>query len=159
MEWGGTATHEIPRDSEDGTDDGHANEDVLLVAAVEIVFHPRSESSSSSSSYASAVDAAAAAAFSCHFPPPPGLSLPAALRFWSLSRAVQKDPKATAGPEILFWSPTAFDSSHSGGPMGSNSSDPDFQVGIPYWSRCKRKPSNQTVVYNPVLTVGLLLLK
>lgn len=65
MEWGGTAIHEKPRDSEDGTDDGHANEDVLLVAAIEIVFHPRSESSSSSA--ASAVDAAATAAFSCHF--------------------------------------------------------------------------------------------
>lgn len=129
MEWGGTAIHEIPRDSEDGTDDGHANEDVLLVAAVQIVFHPRSESSSS---YASAVDAAAAAAFSCHFLPPPGLSLPAALRFWFLSRAVavQKDPKATAGPEILFGARLRLIPQHSDGPMGSNGSDPDFEVGI-----------------------------
>lgn len=39
-----TSGGEEPGDAEDGGDDGDARDDVLLVAAVEVVVHPRSES-------------------------------------------------------------------------------------------------------------------
>lgn len=78
IEWGGTAIHENPRGSEDDAEDGHANEDVLLVAAVEIVFHPRSEPSSSPVN-----TPAAAAAFGSHFLPLRVYDC-CFLRFWSV---------------------------------------------------------------------------
>lgn len=78
IEWGDTAIHENPRGSEDDAEDGHANEDVLLVAAIEIVFHPRSEPSSSPIN-----TPAAAAAFGSHFLPLRVYDC-CFLRFWSV---------------------------------------------------------------------------
>jgi len=35
--------HEVPRDAEDGGEDGDAGEDVLLLSTVQVVLHPRAE--------------------------------------------------------------------------------------------------------------------
>lgn len=45
----GTSIHEEPGSTEDDGDDGDAGQDVLLVAAVQIAFHPRPEAACSTS--------------------------------------------------------------------------------------------------------------
>lgn len=35
--------HEVPWDAEDGSEDGDAGDDVLLLATVKVVLHPRAD--------------------------------------------------------------------------------------------------------------------